>query len=166
MPDMEWGRLIAEHWFEGLQSLGIVLGFFFTGTSLLVEAKARRINNLLTITDNHRALWTQLYQKPELSRVLEASVDVAVSPVTPDEELFVMLVVLHLNSAHETMRAGMFSKPEGMAQDVQEFFGLPIPKAVWLRIRHFQNASLRDFVERPAQTKSLWHRIRAFYKNP
>ena len=41
----------------------------------------------------------------------------------------------------------MFVKIEGLQQEVRELFALPIPKAVWEKIKPFQNANFAKFIE-------------------
>lgn len=138
---------IQTHGLDLLQSTGIVAGLCFTAWSLRVDAKVRRVANLLTITGQHRNIWTRIYERPELTRVLEESVDLAVAPVTQQEELFILLIVLHFSSAQEAIKQGMFPAPEGLSKDIQWFFSRPIPKVIWKRIRPFQDADFVRFVE-------------------
>jgi len=51
----------------------IVAGLFFTGYSLRIDTKVRHIGNLLTITQQHREIWSEFYKKPELARALDPS---------------------------------------------------------------------------------------------
>jgi hypothetical protein len=43
---METARWIAEHWFDLLQTAGIVSGFAFTIHALHTESESRKINNM------------------------------------------------------------------------------------------------------------------------
>ena len=86
----------AAHWFELLQSAGIVFGLLFTAFALRSDQRAKRVQTLLTVTEHHRNLWTQLYSRPELSRVATENPDLTKKPVVFEEELFVNLVILNL----------------------------------------------------------------------
>src|SRR5215207_2168581 len=134
---------IAQHWTELLQNAGIIGGLLFNAVNLRLDTKARRVSNLLKITEGHRELWSKLYERPELSRVLDIDADVEQRPVSGEEELFVVLLVLHLSSAQEAIKQGMFTAPEGLRRDVRQFFSKPIPRTVWERIKVFHDA---DFV--------------------
>ena len=147
MPGMEVFSWFKTHGFDLLQSVGIIAGLCFTAWSLRVDAKVRRVANLLTITEHHRDIWTRIYERPELTRVLEETVDPKSQPVTPQEELFVLLIVLHLSSAQEAMKQGMFPPPDGLRKDIEWFFSRPIPKVVWEKIRPFQDADFVEFIE-------------------
>src|ERR1041385_6179040 len=108
---------ITSNWFLFLQSVGIIGGLLFTAISLQIDAKVRRVGNLIAITQHHRDIWTRLYTVPELARVMNANVDLKHTPVTVAEELFVNLLILHLNSAYHAMTFGMFMKPERLGRD-------------------------------------------------
>ena len=107
------------------------------------EAEARRVANLFTVTKHHREIWSFVIEKPELSRVLDARVDLARFPVTESERLFVRFLILHLATSFEAKKRGMYFEEEGLKRDMREFFILPIPRDVWFGVRAYQQ---RDFV--------------------
>ena len=138
--------LLADNWFTLLQSVGIIGGLLFTGISIRRESHAKQINNLITITRQHRDIWTELYRRPDLSRVLDPDADLRKDPVTLEEELFVGLLIHHLNSVYHAMQAGLFMSPEGLEADIRQFFSLPIPKSVWRSRQDLQDRSFAQFV--------------------
>jgi hypothetical protein len=138
---------VEQNWFSFLQSAGIIGGLLFTAVTLRTDAQARRIGNLIAITQHQREIWTHIYTRPDLARVLDKSADLKAAPVTEAEELFVNFLILHLNSAYHAMQAGMFIKPEGLQRDIRIFFSLPIPKAVWNSAKLFQDEHFVRFVE-------------------
>jgi hypothetical protein len=141
------GGWIADNWFNVLSAVGIIGGLVFTGVSLRSETKTRRIENLLTLTQSHRELWTQLFNHPKLERVLDPNVDLTAQPITLDESYYVNMVVQHLNSAFEATKSGLVIKPEGLTADVRWFFSLPIPRSMWEKLRRLQNDDFVDFVQ-------------------
>lgn len=141
------------HWLDLLQSIGIVGGLLFTAITLQIDRRIRRVANLLTITQQHREIWKQVLEQPELQRVLARDVDLEASPVTRSEELFVLLLVLHLRSAREASKQGMFVAPEGLRKDIERFFSRPIPKTVWARIKPLQDIDFVEFVEAQRSSK-------------
>ncbi|SRR5258706_7426685 len=147
-------KWFAENWFVLLQSAGIIGSLLFTAASLREDAKARRISNLITITDHHREIWTQLYGRPDLARVLDPRANLERYPVRNEEDVFINLLILHLSSAHHAMKEGMFLKPEGLRKDIDWFFSLPIPKAVWHRSKAFQDKAFVDFIEANEEKKA------------
>jgi hypothetical protein len=140
---MIWLDWLGENWPHLLEATGIVSGLWFSVTNLSRDANATRVSNLLTLTRDHRELWLELYRRPELARVLDAKADLRHAPVTPDEALFVKLLIQHLHATFQAMREGVFIEVEGMRADVRAFIALPIPHALWPGLRPLQN---RDFV--------------------
>jgi len=144
---MSFYAWLEANWFTLLQSMGIVGGFVFTALSLRLDAKVRRLSNLFDLTHSHRAIWSELYRRPELIRVTDPSPNLHAREITPAEELFVRLLILHLGNAYRAIQAGLYSAPEGLRRDVREFFAQPIPRIVWQRLRPLQNRDFARFVE-------------------
>jgi len=147
MGAMEGPHWIADNWVNILNAVGVVGGLFFTATSIRSGAKTQRVANLLTVTSNHREIWKEFSNRPELARILDATVDLTKQPVTPDEAEFVNSVILHVSSVYYAMKDGIVVTLEGLRRDVCAFFSLPIPRAVWEKRKVFQNADFVKFVE-------------------
>jgi len=79
--------------------------------------------------------------------VLAKDVNVAQMPVSREEELFVTTLILHLSTVYRAMKHGEFVKLEGLQKDVAEFFALPIPEAVWKKIKPLQDRNFVRFIE-------------------
>ncbi len=144
MQSLRW---LAENWFIYLNALGVVGGLFFTGYSLHSETKTRKIANLLTLTQSHRDIWNAVIHEPKLNRVLAIRVNIERDPVTREEEIFVTLVIQHLSVVFHAMRDELTIPPEGLRRDVWQFFSLPIPQAVWNRVKVLQNDAFVAYVE-------------------
>jgi hypothetical protein len=144
---METARWIAEHWFDLLQTAGIVSGFAFTIHALHTESEARKIDNLIALNQEHMAIWKELYGRPELSRITEKRVALDTKPLSHEERLFVTFLILHLSVVYRAMRAKMFVNIEGLTEDVKVFFSLPIPKIIWNTIKSSQDKDFVSFVE-------------------
>jgi hypothetical protein len=151
---MEFLRWLNQHWFTLLQSIGIVGGLIFTGISFLTDAKDRKVTNLIAVTHEHRDIWTQLYKRPELWRVLNRFPDLTKLPVTAEEQLFVNFVILHLSSVYEAMKNSMFFEAPGLGRDLKHLFSLPIPRFVWEKMKPLQDPKFIEFVERLAGLKN------------
>ncbi len=117
-----------------------------------MDAKTRRITNLLALTAQHRDIWSHLYARPELARVLEPAPALAAPPITPDEEMFVTFLLLHLGATYRAMREDTFTTGQKLEEDIRAFFVLPIPREVWDRIRPLHEADFVAFVERGLKT--------------
>ena len=144
MGDMEW---LAHNWFDLLSTVGVVGGLWFTAISLHSETKTRRVANFLTITANYREIWKSFLNQPKLARVLDASADVKSQPITPEEELFVNMVILHVSTTYYAMNDELLMRLEGSRRDIAQFFSLPVPKAVWSRTKLLQNQDFAAFME-------------------
>jgi hypothetical protein len=142
---MEFSRWVVENWFVLLQSVGIIGGLLLTASSLRSETKTRRVSNLLAITESHRKVWTEFYRRPELQRVLDERVDLR--NVKREEEIFVNLVIFHLNSVFYARKSGLVFKLEGLRRDIWWFFSLPIPRMIWEKTKVLQNDDFVAFVE-------------------
>jgi hypothetical protein len=141
------GEWILQNWFNLFSAIGIIAGLWFTAFSLRSETKTRRIANLLTITANHREIWKEFLNNQKVARVRDAAADTAKQPVTDAERVFVNLVIQHINSVYYAMSDQLVVKYEGLRRDIAQFFSLPIPKAVWDRMKVFQNDALVRFIE-------------------
>jgi len=139
---------IARNWLEVLQSVGIIVGLFTTGYTLRKETQARRVGNLFTVTKHHREIWSFMIEKPELARVLNPHVDLTRQPITDSERLFVRFLILHLATSFEAQKREMYLTMEGLKKDVQNFFGLPIPRAIWEEAREYQQRDFMAFVDK------------------
>lgn len=138
---------IKEHGFDLMGVLGIVASLGFTAFSFKKDESSRRIGNLLALTAAHRDIWSQLFTRPELARILEPEVDLVRKPVTNEEALFVTFLLLHLNATWQAMEEGVFRTRQAVARDIRWFFSRPIPKSVWEKSKAFQDPKFARFVE-------------------
>lgn len=144
---MEVNAWIGQNWLSLAQTAALGGGLFFTGIAVMLDARARRIGNLIQLTQQHRDLWERLYMQSGLTRILDPAADTAKSPVTADEETFVIFLILHLNNTYYATRAGFYQKLPGLRKDIERFFSLPIPRAVWEKVKDLQDESFVRFVE-------------------
>ena len=138
---------LGENWFTALNAAGVVGSILFTGLSFRAEIKSRQISNLIAITANHREIWMEFLSRPELRRVLDATVDLKTTVPTPNESEFVNLAILHLSCVYQTMQSELVLKDGGVRRDVCEFFSLPIPSQVWEKAKVFHDDDFVAFVE-------------------
>jgi len=130
-----------------IADIGIVGGLLFNGFQMRSEAKTRRVANLLTATSNHREIWSALFSNPELARVLDANAPIHKKPVSDSEEVFVILVILHLASVFMAQKDHLIVKETGLRRDVWDFFSRPIPAAVWEKMKVLYNDDFVAYVE-------------------
>ncbi len=136
----------AVNGFQALQAAGILGGLLFTAFSFRQNARVQRAQFLINITQQHRAIWLEVFDSPKLKRILSKSPPRGPSP-TQDEMLFVNLIILHLTSTQYAMRKGILDKPAGLDVDLKDFFSLPIPAAVWRETKHLRDTHTVRYVE-------------------
>jgi hypothetical protein len=144
---MGFNEWIGYNWLALVQTGALASGLLFTGMAVLLDARARRVGNLIQLTQQHRDLWERLYIQPELARILDAAADPTRPAVTAEEERFVIFLILHLSNTYYAIRAGFFQKLRGLHKDIERFFSLPIPRAVWEKVKDLQDESFVRFVE-------------------
>lgn len=145
---MEFYEWIGHNWLALIQAGALAGGLIFTGAAVLLDARARRVGNLIQLTQQHRDLWERLYIQPDLARILDPVADLTKSSVTAEEEMFVIFLILHLSNTYYAMRAGFFQKLQGLQRDIERFFSLPVPRSVWEKVKDMQDASFVRFVEK------------------
>lgn len=137
----------AGHWFDFLQSVGIVASLVFATVSLRREARERRASHLLELTKLHRQLWLEADRRPELERLLSAAPKLPAGPITAAEELFVNLLIVHLSTVWELVRQEKVVSQDAVKRDVRAFLALPIPRAVWERTKAVRDRGFVRFVD-------------------
>jgi hypothetical protein len=148
MTFIQW---VAGHGLDLLQAIGIIASLGFTAAAFRKDDTSRRVANLLTLTKSHREIWSEIYQRPELTRVLSRSVNLRAFPVTDAEAIFVTFLLHHLGTAHRAMHEGMFATRQALDRDIHWFLNLPIPRQVWEASRDFLEPDFVAFVEHHRQ---------------
>jgi hypothetical protein len=147
MDGMLSSTWLAHNWFAWVQTVALAGALFLIAAAIFLDARARRVSNLIQLTEQHRTLWERMYSQPDLARILETNPDLVESPVTPEEETFVIFIIFHLNNTYYGIKSGFFRKLRGLRKDIERFFSLPIPHAVWKKVRDLQDESFVKFVE-------------------
>jgi hypothetical protein len=138
---------LAQHWLDLVQSVGIIGGLAFTGYTIRKDEQARRIANAIAINAQYQQIWRALYEHPKLGRVVAVHVNLEKEPISVAEDVFVTTVILHLATVYRATRSGEYVRPEGLRQDVKEFFALPIPSVIWERWKQLQDTDFREFMD-------------------
>jgi hypothetical protein len=141
------GGWLSNNIFNLLTAAVAIGSLWFTAISLRSETRTRRIANLLSITANHREVWTIFLNDQALTRVRDASAKTTSQPITDAERIFVNLVIQHIHSVYRAMNDQLVVKIEGLRRDIAQFFSLPIPGEVWEKIKVMQNDDFVAFVE-------------------
>ena len=143
---------LTEHWHSLLESIGIIGGLLFTGITVRRDLEARRVSEQLTLNSQHRRLWGQLHRRKGLSRMLEPERNLKILPVTREEELFLELAFVHFHTAWLICREENSLTPlPVLSADAGHFFKLPVPQAVWRRVRSTHQREFVQFIEEAMQ---------------
>jgi hypothetical protein len=138
---------LAENWFDAVSTVGIVGSLWIAILSLRADAKAKRVSNLIALTRNYLEIRKEHAHNPKLVRVDDPTADVSKQPVTGAEESFVCMVINQASSAYETLKDDLLVKQEGQRLDVKSFFSLPVPNAVWTKVKTLQNPDFAAFID-------------------
>jgi hypothetical protein len=137
---------LAENWFDVVSTVGIIGSLWIAIITLRSDAKAKRTSNLIALTANYIEIRKEHAHNPKLVRVDDPAADVTKQPVTPAEESFVSLVINHTSSAYETLKDDLLVEQAGQRLDVKSFFSLPVPNAVWTKVKTLQNQDFAAFI--------------------
>jgi hypothetical protein len=138
---------LQTDWFNLIQTISIVMGLLFTGVTLRREISSRRLSNLLALKQEHRELWNTIHERPELSRIMKADLDLLASPMTEEEEVFLRQLVVHVAVSWQLIQQGTPLDLQSFRTDVSEFFNLPLPKKAWQMVKTSQEKKFRQFLE-------------------
>lgn len=138
---------LKENWPSLLEGIGIIGGLIFTAVSLRRDTRSRRVSDLLTLTEQHRNLWSEVHERDGLRRIYEEDVDLVAGPITDVEEEFLNRVIVHFNTGWLLAREGSLLTLETLASDVRWFFNLPVPRRVWEATKEGRDRRFIQFVE-------------------
>ena len=144
---MELPHWIGANWFALVLTGSLLSGLVLLSVAIFWDGRARRVANLIRLTEQHRNLWERLYCEPQVARILDPRANISKKPITGEEEMFVIFIILHLNTTYQAIRSGFFQKPRGLRKDVQNFFSLPLPRAVWEKVKELQDEPFVRFME-------------------
>ena len=138
---------VNENWFNVVQTAGVVGSLLMAAGAASREAKAREIENILTLSEHHRSLWGAIGGKPEFQRIFNRNTETLTKPVTMNEELALNEIFAHYLTGWRVASAGGITTLRELSDDVADFFSLPIPRAVWERTKKHRNRRFVRFVQ-------------------
>ena len=148
------GEWISQYWFEFLTVLCGICGLWFSAFEIRQntkaqkeETKARRTSNLLAITANHREVWKNFPNSPELARVIDPSADITKQPVTLAERFFVGMIISNTSSVYEALKDELVTEQEGLRRDVKEFSRFRFRKQFGPKTKLLQNLIFAAFID-------------------
>jgi hypothetical protein len=121
--------------FTVIQTVGIIGSILLGIAAANRESKEKAASNLLVIEAQH------------LARIFRLDADLS-QPISIAEEEFLRLVISHFQTIWLIARNGGLLTLKELALDAQDFFALPLPRAVWEKTKAFRNPKFVRFVER------------------
>ena len=144
---------LQSNWYSVIGAAGIIGSLLFTAASVRADAKNRSIANLLALDERHRALWSDVKQRPELKRILSENVDLLTQPLTPEEDVSMWQIVQQFETGWRVEKILNRGELKFLARDAAELFSLPLPRAVWDKEKQFHNPRFVRFVERAMRSR-------------
>ncbi len=144
---------LDQHWFDLVQSLGIIGGLGLAWASFRRDRRERKMGDYLTLVGHHRELWSDAHRRPELARIFQNEVDLVGMPISVAEEEFLNLVIVHFSTGWLMARGDSLIDLPLLAADARAFFALPVPHTVWERTTHFRDPLFVTFIEDALTTK-------------
>jgi hypothetical protein len=141
-------RWFFDHAAQLIESVGIMMGLFFTGFALRSDVRSRQAEILMRLTENHREIWIYHDERPELKRIFQNKVDLAATPITPAEARFIQYFVNHVALSFRAQKLGLYRSPEQLETDLRDFFGYPVPREAWKKLRRFQDQDFAEYIEK------------------
>jgi hypothetical protein len=138
-----WGE---ANWFSVIQTAGIMGSLWLAMSAARQEAKAKEIDNLLTIAEHHCELWGDVHKKRELDRIFQTTCDGLAPGLTVAEEEFINLAIVHYLTGWRIAKSGGLTSLKELGADVRGFFSLPLPRAVWEKTKNYRNRHFVKFV--------------------
>ena len=142
-----WAVWLSDNWVSLFQTLGICGSLLFTAESLRRDVEAKRVSEYLTLNTQHRRLWGQLHQRPQLAHLLDADRSLEARPVTTEERLFLELAFVHFHTGWLVARKGSLIPLSVLSTDAAYFFLLPAPRAVWVQVQATHQPEFVAFIE-------------------
>ena len=137
-----------ETWSTWIQNTGIIASMLYGAIEARRARQALNDENLRSIAAERRVLRDMLIQKPELSRVLQSSVDLTKQPLTFGElEYLKDRFVLYLRAWRLVKNGGALTFDE-LVLEIRRFIQFPLPHVVWEQTKEDRDPDFVRFVKR------------------
>lgn len=140
---MFWRNLIMALLSQVPSLEGMLDSFAF-----LDERRRERGKTAGEITKAHRELWAYIRSVPGSEGFFDRNRDLAAFPRTEAETHCARLALVHLAWALAEHAAGRYDLPDGLDEDVRNFFSFPVRANAWPDLRPFQDKRVVRLVER------------------
>ncbi len=133
---------------RNFSNLAIAAGLFANAYNIYFARMERKLQTEATLVEGHRDIWSRVIGVPSLARVIDPKADVEALPITLEEELQVMFWILHARLSFKARTSGMKFSDDHVELDHAVHFAFPIPRAVWNRVKAFQDPAFVNFIDR------------------
>lgn len=133
-------------WFTLLQSVGIIIGFIFSGYALLKESRATKLQNYILLTQNHREVWSMVMDNEKLGRVLDKVVPKNKLILSYNERQFLTFIFLHITCSFELSKRGKIVDIQKDKEDIADLLSYPLVRLFWEQNGQFYNEDFRAFI--------------------
>lgn len=145
---------VDSNWFSILQSIGIVGGLIFTGKTIRDAARTqrdateeRKVSNILEFDARHQNIWSDLYQREDLRRILEEQNDFLKGVVTPVEFQYLRQKVVQFQVGWELAKISKPEEIDAVVRDAAKFFSRPLSRRVWNKVKGLGNPKFVELVD-------------------
>ena len=138
-------EFIVKNWFDLLQSVFIVGGFFLSYFAIKSDTRSRKVEHLLQINQSQREIWNKIYSNPELYRIKETDVDLDLQPITLSERRLIQETILHIYAVHQAIKNKQL-KGGKMEKEIGDYLRLPIPNKVWQEVEKYYDVQFVKYI--------------------
>ena len=142
-------------WFTLLQSLGIIIGFLFSGYAIWKDANATKLQNYILLTQSHREVWSMMMDNEKLGRVLEKDIPASKMELTYRERQFLTFIFLHITCSFELSKRGKIVDIEKDKEDIADLLSHPLVKKFWDDNSRFYNEDFRAFITKCVESHTV-----------
>jgi hypothetical protein len=133
-------------WFTLLQSLGIIIGFLFSGFAIWKDSNATKLQNYILLTQSHREVWSMMMDNEKLGRVLERDIPAKKQELTYSERQFLIFIFLHITCSFELSKRDKIINIEKDKEDIADLLSYPLVRKYWDDKGKFYNEDFRSFI--------------------
>lgn len=138
--------MLRVHWFDVLQTIFMIAGFWFTARSFHMDNRSRFLRHLMDINEQNQDIKRTAFENGELERVFR-DCDNCIVTVTAQERFYVRRIMNHIYIVYMTMKLSNLGSFSGIDKDIKNFFSHAIPKKVWTEEKQYQEQEFVDFVD-------------------
>lgn len=139
--------VLQQHIFDLIQTLSILVGFYFTFRSFRDDTRSRRLEHLLDLNQQYIQGKQLIMEHPELSRVFEDKPKGGGASATPLEMNYIKQTIMHIYTVYMAIELKQLKPSVGIEKDIRGFFSKPLPNKVWKDIKGLQDSDFVGYVD-------------------